>query len=156
MARIGDRRVREGLPDDRDRHALHAAQSVGLEHRLIEVERAHVLREELDRRELAFDRLPYPLGAVSEFPVRSHAIDAEQLLRADHVGAARPEGGRRALPAVATVEQQGLRARGAQAPHQRRKMGQTADLAIAPRRILEIEVGEGVREGAPCFQAVLP
>src|SRR2546422_8305374 len=36
----------------------------------------------------------------------------------------------RSLPAVAAVEQQGQRARGAQAPHQRREMGEAADLAI--------------------------
>ena len=67
---------------------------------------AHVLREELDRREIVLDGLLHALRAVGEFPVRRHEVDAQELLRADHVGAAGPQRRRRALPAVAAVEQQ--------------------------------------------------
>ena len=99
MPRMRDRRVGEGLPDDRDA----IAQRIRREDRILEVDGAHVLREELDWRQL-LDRLQHALRAVGEFPVRRHVIDAEEPLRADHVGALRPERGGGALPAVAAVQ----------------------------------------------------
>ena len=48
----------------------------------------HVLREELDlARELLLDGLLHALRAVGELPVAGHDVDAEQLLRVDHVRA---------------------------------------------------------------------
>ncbi len=48
VARIGDRRIGKRLADDGDRHAVHLAHRVGLEHRVVEIDGAHVLREKLD------------------------------------------------------------------------------------------------------------
>jgi hypothetical protein len=93
---------------------------------------------------------------VGEFPMRGHELDAEQLLRADHVRAVRPEGRRRALPAVAAVEQQRVRARGAQALHQRREVREAADLAIALRGALEVEVCERVGLGRSLGEVEMP
>jgi hypothetical protein len=149
MARIGDRRVRECLADDRHRHAVDRAQRIGIEHRVFEIRGAHVLRQHLDRRGL--DRLL----AVGEFPVRRHVVGAEEPLRAAHVLAAGPQRRGRALPAVAAVEQQRMRPRGAQALDQRRKMREAADLAVAPGQRLELEVRTGVRQRAASLQAVL-
>jgi hypothetical protein len=126
---------------------VYAAHCVGLEHRVLEIRRLHVLREEFDRAQLLLHRLLYPFGSIRELPVGRHEVHAEQLLRADHVRAPSPERGRRALPVVAAVEQQRVRPRGAQALYQRRKMGIAADFAVAARRFHEVEVGEGVRQG---------
>ena len=60
VARVGDRRVGEGLADHRERHAVHRAQRVGLEHRVLEIRGLHVLRQELHRRELLVHRPPAP------------------------------------------------------------------------------------------------
>ena len=48
VARVGDRRVREGLADDRHRHAVDLADHVGLEHRVAEIGGLDVLRDEVD------------------------------------------------------------------------------------------------------------
>ena len=89
VARIGDRRVRKRLPDDRDRHAVDRADHVRREHRIAEVGGLHVLREEFDLAgEVAVDDLLDAVGAERELPVAGHHVDAEGLLRVDHVLAA--------------------------------------------------------------------
>ena len=98
--------------------------------------------------ELVLDGLAHALGAIGEFPMRRHEIHAQALLRADHVGAAGPERGRRALPAVAAVEEQRARPRGAQPLDQRGEMGVAAEPAVAPRRRFEIEMRERVGAAA--------
>ena len=60
----------------------------------------------------------------------------------------RPQRRGRALPGIAAVQQQRVRPRGAQALHERGEVRVAADLAVAARGTLEIEVGEGVRRGA--------
>jgi hypothetical protein len=142
VPRVGDRRIGKGLADDRDRHAVDRADRRRLEHRVAEVRRLDVLREELDRAELLLDRLLHSLLAVGELPVPGHHVDAEQPTGRDHVGALRPQGGPRALPGVPAVEEQRAGAVRAEALHQRRKVRETADLAVGARRALEIEEGE--------------
>jgi hypothetical protein len=148
VARIGDRRVGEGLADHGERNAVHRAQRVGLEDGILEIGGLHVLREELHRRELFLDRRLHALGAVSELPVRGHEVDAQELLRADHVRAFGPQRGGRTLPGVAAVQQQRVRARRAQTLDQRGEVRVAADLAVAVRGALEIEIGEGMRRCA--------
>ncbi len=150
-AGMRDRGIGECLADDAERHAVLLAQRIGLEDRLLEIGGPDVLRQEFDRRELALDRVLHAVGAVSKFPVRGHEIDAEQLLRAEHVGALRPERARRALPAVAAVEQQRVGPRSSQPLHQRREVGEAAGGAVAARERLEIEMGERMRQAALPF-----
>ena len=119
-------------------------QGVRREHGVFEVHGAHVLREELDRREL-FHCLQHALGPVGKFPVGGHVLHAQAPLRADHVRALGPERGGRAVPAVAAVEDERVRPRGAQPLHQRRDMRVAAHPAVAARGGFEIEVREGVR-----------
>ncbi len=103
-ARMGDRRVGERLPDDRGRHAVDFAQRARLEHAVFEITCPNVLREKFDSAgQFLVDCLAYPLRAISELPVRGHDVDTEQLAGFDHVGAAGPQCGRRALPTVAAV-----------------------------------------------------
>jgi len=61
--------------------------------------------------------------------------------------AAGPVGGAGTLPGVTTVQQQGVAVAtlGAQSLHQGCQVGETPDLAVLSCRILEIEVGEGMR-----------
>ena len=107
VARIGDRRVRKRLPDDRDRHAVDGPDRVRRKHRVAEVGGLDVLREELDLAgEVPVDDLLHAVGAEREFPVPGHHVDAQQLAGVDHVLALRPQRGGRALPRVAAVEQQ--------------------------------------------------
>ena len=150
MPRMRDRRVGEGLPDDRDVIAQHIRR----EDRILEVDRAHVLREELDRRQL-LDRLQHAPRAVGEFPVRRHVIDAEEALRADHVGALSPQRGGGALPAVAAIEEQRVRSRGAQALDQRSDMRVPPQAAVATGGGCKIQRGESVRLGCAGRDAVV-
>src|SRR5688572_17152374 len=147
MPRVGDRRVRESLADDRNRHAVHLAHHVRLEHGIAETGSAHVLGHELDATQLFRDCFLHPGGAVGELPMTGHDIDAEEPGSFDHVPPLRPQGGGRALPAVATVEQQGSRALSAQVLYQCREVRKTTDPTETPRRMLEIDVG--VSMGAP-------
>jgi len=78
-----------------------------------------------------------------------HRLDAEQVRRLDHTGAAHRVGEPGALPRIAAVEQQrtiGSRI-AAQAVDQGFQMGEATELAESSRRLLEIERGEriGVR-----------
>ena len=150
MARMRDRRVRERLADDR--HSF--MQRIRREHRVFEVHRAHVLRQELYWREL-FYRLQHALGAIGEFPVRGHVLDAQAPLRADHVGALGPQRRRRALPAVAAIEEQRVRPRSSQPLDQRGEMRVAAHPPVAARRAFEIQMGEGVRPGGARGDAVV-
>ena len=63
VARVRDRRVREGLADDRHRHAVDLAHHVGREDRVAEVGGLDVLRDELDPalEVLVDDRLDAPM-----------------------------------------------------------------------------------------------
>ena len=131
------------------RHAVDLADHVGLEHRVAEVGGLDVLREEVDlAREVLLDDLLDALHAERELPVAGHDVHAQQLGGVDHVLALGPQRGGRALPGVAAVEQQRAGAAGLQALDQRGQVREAADLAVAPRRLLEIEVGEGMGVGA--------
>ena len=57
-----------------------------------------------------------------------------------------PQGGGRALPAVAAIEQQRAGALRPHVLHQRREMRKTADLAERRAASLEVQMREGVRE----------
>ena len=136
VARIGDRRVRKRLADDRDRHAVDRAHRVRRKHRIAEIGGLHVLREELDAAgEIPVDDFLHALGAERELPVPGHDVDAEQLAGVDHVLALRPQRRRRALPRVAAVEQQRARPRRLQLLDERGEMREAADRAVgsAPR-----------------------
>ena len=65
---------------------LIVAHHVRLEHRVAEVGGLHVLRDEVDlAREILLDDFLHAVGAVGELPVAGHDVDAQQLLRVDHV-----------------------------------------------------------------------
>ena len=145
VARVGDRRVGERLADDRHRDAVDLVRDPRREHRVAEVLGLDVLRDELDPAgELLRHGLLHALGAVGEFPVRGHHVDAERELRGDHVRAPRPQREARALPGVAAVEEQRARPLGADPLDQRREVRVTADPAVGACGALEVEVGEGV------------
>ena len=150
VARVGDRRVRKGLADDR--HSF--MHCVRREHGVFEVHGAHVLREKLDRREL-LHRLEHAFRAIGEFPMGGHVLHAEAPLRADHVRALGPERGRRALPAVAAVEEERVGPRSAQPLHQRCEVRVAAHAAVAARGGFEFEVCERVRLRAGGRDAVM-
>jgi len=99
--------------------------------------------------EVVFDDLFDALGSIGEFPVAGHHIHAEQFASIDHVLAFAPHGGAGTLPGVAAIEQQRTGAGGTDFLDQRRQVGEAADLAVGFRRLLEIEVGEGVASNVP-------
>lgn len=72
-------------------------------------------------------------------------VDAEQARGLQHVFAPCPERGRRAVPVVAAVKEQGARSTRPQALHQRREVREAARLAVDARGALEIQMAEGVR-----------
>src|SRR5262249_47137995 len=133
------------------------ADHVRTKDRVAEIRGRYVLREKVDLalEVIVHDRLHACL-AVSEFPVAGHDVDAEKLLRADHVLSLGPQRRRRALPGVAPVEQQRSRARRLEALHQRRKMREAAHLPVGAREALEVEIRERVRLARPRLHAVRP
>ncbi len=157
VARVGDRRVRKGLSDDRDRHAVDLAHDVRREHRIAEVDRAHVLGDELNAAgEVLVDHLLHARGAIGELPVRGHHIHAQRQAGVDHVLPAGPQRRGRALPGIAAIEQQRTGTFGAQLLHQCGEMREATDLAVDPCRLHEIQAGEGMRlggAGARCRSA---
>ncbi len=86
IARIGDRRVGEGLAHDGHRYPVHLLDDVGLEDRLAPVLVQDVLGDEIDLAlEVVVDDLHHAVRAEGELPVGSHHVDAEQELGVDHV-----------------------------------------------------------------------
>jgi len=103
------------------------------------------LREESDLSlEVVLDDFLHAPGAERELPVRAHHVDAEQFAGIDHVLPAGPQRGRRALPGVATIEQQRVRARGAHLLDQRGQVREATDEAVGLRGAVEIEKRECV------------
>ncbi len=145
-ARVGDRRVGEGLADDGHRHAVHLLHHEGLEDGIAEIGGLDVLGDDVDLAgEILFlDFLDAGL-AIGRFPVQGHDIDPERLAGVDHVLRVAPQRRTGTLPRVAAVEQQRAGAIGLHALDQRRQVGETADLAIGFRCLLEIQEGEGMR-----------
>ena len=154
-ARVGDRRVGEGLADDGDFHAVHLLHDVGLEHLVAEVVGDDVLRDEIDVGflEIVVDDLHHPFGAESRFPVRRHDVDAERDAGVDHVLCIGPQRSGRALPGVAAIEQQRAGALRADFVYQSFQVGEATDLAVDFGRFGEIEVSEGVGFGAAGLDA---
>ncbi len=145
VAGIRDRRVGEGLPDDRHGHPVHRPDHVPREDRVLEVRGPDVLGHEVDLAlEVLLHDLRHALGAVRELPVSRHDVHAEELRRVDHVLAAGPERRRRALPGVAAVEQQRAGAARPEALDQRGQVREPADLAVGPGGPREVQMGEGV------------
>jgi len=89
---------------DLDTAALEHLRTV--EHAIAPRRILHVAAQER-RFELRLQFL-HALLTVRELPVRGHRLDAEQVLRGDHVGAALLERGVRSLPRIAAVKQQRL------------------------------------------------
>ena len=140
-ARISNRRVGEGLPNDGHLGAIHFFDHERLEDRVFKVFCFDVLRHKIDlASKVFFNDLLDALLAIGEFPMRRHHVDAQQLASIDHVLCIRPQAGGAALPSVATIEQQRAGAAGFEALDQGRDVRKTAHLAILPRCALEIEV----------------
>src|SRR5205085_5849467 len=91
----------------------------------------------------------HAIGAERELPMTCHHIDAEQLAGVDHVLTLRPQRRRRALPRIATIEQQRVRTARLQLLDECREMRKTAKRAVSLRCGAEIEVGERMRIAAP-------
>ncbi len=126
VARIGDRRVGEGLADDGGRDAVDFLDDVGLEDRFAPFVVDDILGDEIDLSlEILLDDFLDALGAIGHFPVRGHDVDAQQFLGVDHVLGLGPVGGAGALPGVATVQQQCAGTLGADLFHQCGKVGRS-------------------------------
>src|SRR5260370_32226096 len=111
VSRIGDRRIRKRLTHNRNRHSVLLSHQVWREDRIAEVSGLDVLCEEGDPPlEVAFDDLFDAIGTEREFPMTGHGVDPQQLGRGYHVLTLRPQSRRRALPAIAAIEQQCRRA----------------------------------------------
>ncbi len=150
--RVRDRDIRKPLADDADLDPAGFADRVGAKDRLVPVELLAVVADEVALEESAAlavaEELLDPVDAVGEFPVRGENLDSELVHDPDHVLAARPESGRRALQGVAAVEEDRLaRPFRAGVLDQRRHVGVAAHAAVARRERGEIHAGHGVGLG---------
>ncbi len=95
--------------------------------------------------EILLDDLLHAFGAEGELPVPGHDIHAERLAASTMSWPFDQSAVAAALPRVAAVEQQRAGARGLEVPDQRGEVGESADLAVRPRGLRKVEMGEGVR-----------
>ena len=155
-ARVGDRRIGEGLADDGHLDTVDLADDVGLEHLVAEVVGDHVLGDEVDARflEVAVDDFLDARGAVGHLPVRCHDVHAQRDTRIDHVLGIGPQGRGGALPGVAAIEQQGARARSAHLVDQGLQVREAAHLAVSAGGGGEIEIAESVCVDAASLDVV--
>ena len=107
VARIGDRRIGKRLADNRNRHTVHFLHRVGRKHRVAKIGGLNILREKLHPAlEVFLNDFFYALVAKRKFPMARHDVHAEFQRGIDHVLPLCPQRRRRALPCVATIEQQ--------------------------------------------------
>ena len=129
VARVGDRGVRERLADDGNLHAAALEPCGGFEDRLLPFGIGDVTGKER-KLEHVLEFL-HTILAVGEFPVRGHRVEAHGVLDLDHVLALGFERRQRALPGVATVqEQRVVRTFGAHRLDQGHHPVDTADAAV--------------------------
>ena len=172
VARVGERRVRKCLTDHRHRNAVHFPQGIRLKHSArvliksgLSLKRGifckhHVLRQELNRRELFVDDLTHAINAVGKFPMAGHDVDAKQLTGIHHILTVCPQRRRRALPGIATIHKQTVRSGRTQAFYKRCEMRESAHFAVLTRCSLKIQERKGVRirragRNAEVFQKVI-
>ena len=161
VTRIRERRIGKGLADDAYGNPIHLPYRIGFKHlsgffikRGFTLEGSilgqhDILRKELNRCEMFINDLPDTIHTVSKLPVPGHDVDPEQLARIDHVLTVRPKRCRRPLPGIASVQQKTVRPRCPEPLHQRRKVCETADLAVLPRCCFKVQKGEGMRLSGP-------
>ena len=147
-ARIGDGRVGERLADHRDLDATALIVGRALEHRVLELGVAHVLRQEWVAE--AADELLDALGAVGELEMPGQRIGLQHGHQVDHVLAAGLQCRPRALPGIAAVQQQhALRPLGANGCDQSGDPVESTDPAIGAGQRAEVLAGEHVGVEAP-------
>ncbi len=109
-ARVGDRRVGEGLADHGNADAASLEHAEGREYRLLEVGVAHVAGKKREPRRArsidAAEQLGDALSAQRELPMSGGGLDAQLLQHGDHVPALGLERRVGALQRIAAVEQQ--------------------------------------------------
>ena len=171
LLRVGIRGAREGLADDGDARAVdlldhirlegmtgvfveQAATVIFLDQRrvLITEQRirldAHVLTDEITLEQCHVGQ--HLVLLVGELPVTDHDVETEDVGRLDHVDAAGPQRGARALPQVAAVQGQGVVPSAGlltQPVQQGLHVRETAGAAVFHRRRVEIQIGVGIRLG---------
>ncbi len=162
VARIGDRRVREGLAHNRDRDAVDLLDHVRLEYLVAEIAGFYILCQEVQLAlEVIVDDVTDPLGTQSEFPVAGHYINTQQFARIDHVLALCPQRCSGTLPCVTTVKQQRAWPACADLFYQRGQMGEAANLAVDTGGLFKIKVSksmgfQGVGAHAEMFKQFFP
>ena len=150
--RVRDRHVGECLADHAHRDAAHVLDRVRREDRLVPVQLARVVADEVALKQaaavLVAEQLLHPLEPMGELPVRREDLDAELVHDPHHVEAARPERRRRALERVAAVEEERpARPRVPDALDQRRQVRVAPHPAIARGERLEVQVAQRIRFG---------
>ena len=151
VPRVGDRRVGEGLADNRDAHAAPFEDLGVLENVVVPGGVLDVAGEEGEVEHL--DQFLDALGAVGEFPMGRHGVDAQCVHHLDHVLAPRFQRGVGALPGITAVEQQGVV--GPLCPDrldQRRHAVHAADAPAIPGQRRVIVRGHGIGGRAAAAQ----
>ena len=126
--RVGDRQIGEGLPDHAHGQIALLDDLIGLEGRFVPFDVIDIGAKE---REVALlDQFLHALGPEGEFPVAGHRFHAQQVLHPNHVLAPGLEAGIAAVPGIAPVQQDRIRAAAADRLHDRCDAVEAAHLAI--------------------------
>ncbi len=151
---VGNRHIREGLPDDGNLHTTALVKLIGFElgRGLVPHGVKNILAQGIVGQ--AFDQFAHPVLAQREFPVEGHRIRLKRVHHVDHVLAFGLIAGVRPVPGVATVQQQGIRPRRADRLYDSRHTIKATDLAVFFAQGREIIVRQGIVAGAAILDAI--
>ena len=155
VARVRNGGIRKSLPNDGHRHAVHRANLVGLKHRIFKIRGFDVLRKKRDLvLEVMVDDVLDSLSSKRHLPVCGHDVNPHEQTRIHHVLPLGPERGCRALPSIASIQEECSGARGSQSFDERGHGRKPTHLAIGASGLIEVQRREGVSVFAPRRDAI--
>ena len=153
-AGVGNRHIRERLPDHRDLDTTGLVELVRGEQLgwFVPFGVKDVLAKGGKRQ--PFHDLGHAVRAEREFPVKGHCVGLERVHHIDHVLTLGVITGIAAVPRIAAIQQQRVRPVGADLVDHGRHAVQPAHLAIALRQSCEIVIGQRISRRAAISDAI--
>ena len=142
---VGDRQVRECLPDHGDGQPAPLEDAVSLEGGLVPF-RIEDVRAQEGKGQPGHD-LAHPVLPERPFPVAGHRVGAQRVHHIDHVLPLAEQAGHRAVPRVAAIQQQRIRPGRADRRDHARDPVHAAHPAVAAGERLEILAAQRIGVG---------